>query len=215
MVLVKLNSARSNGSMKRQGSTNPPIPLNLGQENYGHGRWLYRFHDLAPSLQKILDPLQYRSFLVHYMNFPVCFGFWPPKNSFSSDVVISFKIKLFMATFTTISIGASEKEVGSPLLTDFLVLPYFETQENNLKGSNNELFVTDLITSVFIWAIMFDRTCVMGWLNRLNWLKFIGKTNWLTKMLIFTILPVSCVSLISLIEIWSFCTKLLENYPFV
>ena len=29
------------------------------------------------------------------------------------------------------------------------------------------------------------------------------------------ILPVSCVSLISLIEIWSFCTKLLENYPFV
>ena len=30
LVLVKLNSARSNGSMKRQGSTNPPIPLNLG-----------------------------------------------------------------------------------------------------------------------------------------------------------------------------------------
>ena len=50
---------------------------------------------------------------------------------------------------------------------------------------------------------------VMGWLNRL---KFIGKTNRLTKMLFW---PVSCVSLISLIEIWSFCTKLLENYPFV
>ena len=50
---------------------------------------------------------------------------------------------------------------------------------------------------------------VMGWLNRL---KFIGKTNWLTKMLFW---PVSCVSLISLIEICSFCTKLLKNYPFV
>ena len=57
MVLVKLNSDRSNESMKRQGSTNPPIPLNLGQENYGHVRWLYSFHDLFPPLQKILDPL--------------------------------------------------------------------------------------------------------------------------------------------------------------
>ena len=71
-------------------------------------------------------------------------------------------IKLYMATLTTISIGVSEMEVGSPLLTDFLMLAYFETQENSLKGPNNELFVTDLITSIFIWAIMFDRTYQLG-----------------------------------------------------
>ena len=47
----------------------------------------------------------------------------------------------------------------------------------------------------------------MGWQNRL---KFIGKTNRLKISIIFTIL---CNSLISLIEIWSFCTNLLENYP--
>ena len=48
---------------------------------------------------------------------------------------------------------------------------------------------------------------VMGWQNQL---KFIGKTNRLKISLIFTI---SCNSLISLVEIWSFCTNLLENYP--
>ena len=48
---------------------------------------------------------------------------------------------------------------------------------------------------------------VMGWQNQL---KFIGKTNRLKISLIFTI---SCDSLISLIEIWSFCTNLHENYP--
>ena len=35
-----------------------------------------------------------------------------------------------------------------------------------------------------------------------------------SKCLFLLFWPVSCVSLISLIEIWSFCTKLLENYPF-
>ena len=53
----------------------------------------------------------------------------------------------------------------------------------------------------------------MGWQNRL---KFIGKTNRLKISLqnaYFLFWPISCISLIFLIEIWSFCTNLLENYP--
>ena len=36
-------------------------------------------------------------------------------------------------------------------------------------------------------------------------LKLKGKTNRLKEMLIFTILPISCISLVFLIEICSFC----------
>ena len=34
-----------------------------------------------------------------------------------------------------------------------------------------------------------------------------------SKCLFLLFWPISCVSLISLIEIWSFCTNLLDNYP--
>ena len=65
-------------------------------------------------------------------------------------------------------------------------------------------------------AVTYEWVSVMGWQNQL---KFNGKTNRLknstSKCLFLLFWPVSCVSLISLIEIWSFCTKLLENYPFM
>ena len=52
---------------------------------------------------------------------------------------------------------------------------------------------------------------VIGWQNQL---KFIGKTNQLKRFHLFLLFwPISCISLISKTEIWSFCTNLLENYP--
>ena len=51
----------------------------------------------------------------------------------------------------------------------------------------------------------------------LNWLNFKGKTNRLkvplqnVYFLLFWL--ISCISLVFLIEIWSFCSNLLGNYP--
>ena len=63
------------------------------------------------------------------------------------------------------------------------------------------------------WQLMVNST-VMGWQNRL---KFIGKTSRLKISLqnvyFYCFGLISCMFLIFLIEIWSFCTNLLENYP--
>ena len=56
-----------------------------------------------------------------------------------------------------------------------------------------------------------NKTHVMsrGWLS----VKFAGKTNRLKEMLIFTIWPISCISLVFLIEICSFC-KFIIRFTF-
>ena len=83
--------------------------------------------------------------------------------------------------------------------------------------------VTVTICTMLTFEIDFDVTWkqdltvpiyVMGWQESVEVHKKDQSVKDFTSKCLFLLFwPISCISLIFLIEIWSFCTNLLENYP--